>query len=63
MTQPMAMDDAAVKKPRKKKRSKAQGRNGPAGDAGATRLLRTAITVAVALLVGIGIGRALSVRS
>ena len=63
MTQPMVADDAVVKKPRKKKRSKAGGPNKAAHDAGMSRFPRNAIAIAVALVVGVGIGRALSVRS
>ena len=62
MTQPMTLDDTAVKKPRKKKRSKASGQKASRG-AGISGFPRNAIAVAVALLVGLGIGRALGVRS
>ena len=63
MTQPMDADDAVVKKPRKKKRSKAGGRDKTNRDAGMSGLPRTAIAVVVALAVGVGIGRVLSMRS
>ena len=63
MTQPMDLDDAAVKKPRKKKRSRAGGRNKASRDTGMSRLPLIAISVAVALAVGVGIGRLLTVRS